>query len=432
MTYNEVLAYLYASTPDFQKVGGAAYKPGLSRSLALDEQSGFPHQAYQTIHVGGTNGKGSVSHLLSAVLQLSGYKTGLFTSPHLVDFRERIRVDGAMISREYVTNYVNSRKNYYEQLKPSFFEVTSSMAFDYFKDEQVDVAIIEVGLGGRLDSTNIISPALSVITNISFDHTQFLGDSLEKIAEEKAGIIKPHTPIVVGNAVNASIRSVFEEKALSVKAPIYFAKDANLLTDASWDAKKGWLFKIADLGNIYGELSGWAQQENAATVLTAIECLRRQGLIIPNEAIKRAFAEVVRLTGLMGRWQTLQDQPQVVCDTGHNSGGWTYLGKQLQQIVDEGRALRMVIGMVNDKDIHSVLQLMPKDAQYFFTQPSNERALPADLFKEQALVHHLKGQSYSTVEEAVQAALFEASPDDFIFIGGSTFVVADALPLFMH
>lgn len=430
MTYDETLAYLFASTPDFQKVGGAAYKPGLNTSHAIDERSGYPHKAYHTIHVGGTNGKGSVSHLLAAVLQQSGYKVGLFTSPHLLDFRERIRVNGEEMSKEYVVNYVAENKPFYEQIKPSFFEVTSGMAFDYFKDQQVDLAIIEVGLGGRLDSTNIISPILSVITNISFDHTQFLGDTLEKIAYEKAGIIKAHTPVVIGNAEEEAVRQVFVDKAEEVGAPISFAKESGVITESDWSVEKGWRYETTDFGTLYSELSGWVQQENAATVLTAIRCLREQGVQIVDEAVKQGFAEVVELTGLKGRWQTLQQQPQVVCDTGHNSGGWAYLGKQLERIQENGKTLRMVVGMVNDKDIHSVLALMPKSAVYYFTQPSIDRALPASFFRDQAATHGLVGEVYSTVEEAVRTAISEASPNDFVFIGGSTFIVADALSLF--
>lgn len=430
MTYEETLAYLFASTPDFQRVGGAAYKPGLDRSHALDAHADYPHKSYRTIHVGGTNGKGSVSHLLAAILQESGYKTGLFTSPHLVDFRERIRVNGIPVSQEYVVDYVAKHNTFYEQLKPSFFEVTSSMAFDYFKEAAVDIALVEVGLGGRLDSTNIISPMMSVITNISLDHMQYLGDSIEEIATEKSGIIKPHTPVVIGNADELSVHSIFIDRTDSLQAPIVFAKETEVLKSAEWDAQSGWTYETVNFGQLKGELNGWAQEENAATVLTAVQELRKLGLTIPDQAVKQGFEKVVELTGLKGRWQTLQNSPHVVCDTGHNSGGWVFLGKQLEQIAASGTPLRMVVGMVNDKDIHSVLRLMPKNATYYFTQPSNERALPASFFRGQAAVYKLEGTAYPSVELAIKAALAEASPNDFIFIGGSTFIVADALPLF--
>lgn len=429
MNYEETLHYLYTSIPMFQHVGASAYKPGLETSRALDNYLGNPHRAYQTLHVGGTNGKGSTSHLLAAILQLSGYKVGLYTSPHLVDFRERIRVNGEKIPQSYVVDFVERYRRQFEPLKPSFFELTSTMAFAYFRDMHVDYAIIEVGLGGRLDSTNIITPVLSVITNISKDHTQFLGNTLEEIAGEKAGIIKPGVPVVIGDVDKENVMRVFREKAREVNAPLYASTELAPLQSCELGEDNRWHFRTKDFGELTGELSGMVQARNASTVLTSVSVLREIGIPIPVEAVRDAFARVVELTGLMGRWQTVHTSPRVVCDTGHNTGGWEFLSRQLADEAKRCRTLRMVVGMVNDKDIDGVLSLMPKEAVYYFTQASIARALPVDEFAEKACRHGLKGGTYPNVGEAVRSALQDASEEDFVFVGGSTFIVADAYPL---
>lgn len=429
MNYEETLHYLYTSIPVFQHVGASAYKPGLETSRALDNYLGNPHRAYQTLHVGGTNGKGSTSHLLAAILQLSGYKVGLYTSPHLVDFRERIRVNGEKIPQSYVVDFVERYRRQFEPLKPSFFELTSTMAFAYFRDMHVDYAIIEVGLGGRLDSTNIITPVLSVITNISKDHTQFLGNTLEKIAGEKAGIIKPGVPVVIGDVDKENVMRVFREKAREVNAPLYASTELAPLQSCELGEDNRWHFRTKDFGELTGELGGMVQARNASTVLTSVSVLRKIGIPIPVKAVRDAFARVVKLTGLMGRWQTVHTSPRVVCDTGHNTGGWEFLSRQLADEAKRCRTLRMVVGMVNDKDIDGVLSLMPKEAVYYFTQASIARALPVDEFAEKACRHGLKGGTYPNVGEAVRSALQDASEEDFIFVGGSTFIVADAYPL---
>lgn len=431
MTYEETLHYLYTSIPVFQHSGASAYKPGLDTTLALDNYLGNPHTAYKTIHIAGTNGKGSVSHLLAAVLQQAGYKVGLYTSPHLVDFRERIRVNGEMIDREYVMDFVERHRSFFEPLHPSFFELTSSIAFDYFRSRQVDYAIIETGLGGRLDSTNILTPILSIITNISLDHTQFLGDTIEKIAGEKAGIIKRGVPALIGEVAADSVASVFTETASALDAPLYFAQKMDVLSEIYPTLTGKWLFVTAEYGEVLGELGGMVQPNNARTVLAALHLLTHlYNMPLARKAVCEGFGQVVEITGLKGRWQTLRKQPLVVCDTGHNIGGWEYLSRQLQMEKERHPHLYMIVGMVNDKDIDGVLALMPKEASYFFTQASISRALPAAEFAARAGRHGLSGTVCDRVEDAVRQALEQADPEDLIFIGGSTFVVADALPLF--
>ena len=408
MNYQDTLEYLYNSIPMFQQVGGAAYKEGLENTLALDEHFGHPHQRYHTIHVAGTNGKGSCSHTLAAILQEAGYKVGLYTSPHLVDFRERIRVNGIPIPEEDVIRFVEKERSFFEPLHPSFFELTTAMAFRSFANAQVDVAVIEVGLGGRLDCTNIIRPDLCVITNISFDHVQFLGDTLPKIASEKAGIIKTGIPVVIGETTPET-RPVFQAKANEVHAPIYYAED----------------YEREDYPGIDFELKGLYQKKNKQTLLTALPLLKNAGYHIDEQAIRNGFAHVTRLTGLMGRWQRLQDSPTLICDTGHNVGGIRYIAEQLKE--EKYRLLHIVMGMVSDKDIHGVLALMPKDAVYYFTQASVKRAMPADKLKKLANEAGLQGECYADVPSAVRAAQKESLPEDFIFVGGSSFIVADLL-----
>lgn len=431
MTYEETLHYLYTSTPVFQHSGASAYKPGLGTSIALDNYLDNPHKAYKTIHVGGTNGKGSVSHLLAAILRQSGYKVGLFTSPHLVDFRERIRVNGKKISKEYVVDFVERHRATFEPLHPSFFELTSTLAFDYFRAEKVDFAIIEVGMGGRLDSTNIITPILSIITNISLDHTQFLGDTVEKIAFEKAGIIKPEIPALVGEVYEQSVAQIFAETAVKNNTLVYFASREELLNESYLMDTGEWYYDSVEYGQLFGELGGVAQVRNAKTVLAALNLLESMNIDIPQEAVREGFEHVVELTGLMGRWQLLQEKPRVICDTGHNTGGWQYLNMQLKEEIKRSRHTIMIIGMVNDKDINGVLELMPTEAIYYFTQASVERAMPAAEIAAMGLMHGLNGIIIDNVASAVERALSVANDEDTIFIGGSNFVVADALPLFI-
>lgn len=408
MDYQNTLSYLYNSAPMFQQVGSSAYKEGLENTLALDEHLGHPHHSFQSIHVAGTNGKGSCSHTIAAILQEAGYRVGLYTSPHLVDFRERIRVNGQPISEEYVIRFVEKERSFFEPLQPSFFELTTAMAFRYFADEKVDVAVIEVGLGGRLDCTNIICPDLCIITNISFDHTQFLGDTLEKIAKEKAGIIKTDIPVVIGETTPET-KPVFLKKAQEVDAPIYFAEENDR----------------EDYPDIECELKGLYQRKNTRTILTALPLLKEAGYRLDEQSVRSGFAHVVEQTGLMGRWQKLQDSPTLICDTGHNVGGMTYIVEQLRQ--QSYRQLHIVIGMVNDKDIRGVLALLPKEATYYFTKASVKRALPENELQDLAATTGLQGTCYPDVSTAVLAAQKESLPEDFIFVGGSSFIVADLL-----
>ena len=404
MTYEETVEYLFNSTPLFQNVGKEAYKEGLANTLALDAHFGHPHTTFKTIHVGGTNGKGSTSHSLASVLQCAGYKVGLFTSPHLKDFRERIRINGEMISEDYVVRFVEEHRGFFEPLHPSFFELTTALAFKYFAEQKVDVAVIEVGLGGRLDCTNIISPVLSIITNISFDHVQFLGNTLEKIAGEKAGIIKHGVPVVIGETTPET-RPVFEAKAKAVDTELVFAEEQ-------------------DVDEVPFELGGDYQKKNLRTILTALGILKHT-FCISKENILEGLSTVCRRTGLMGRWQTLNTCPTVVCDVGHNVGGFEYIVKQLAR--QKYATLRIVIGMVNDKDINGVLALLPKQATYYFTRAKVRRAIQPEELQEKAREYKLKGNCYPTVADAYKVAMQEASTDDFIFIGGSCFVVAEAL-----
>ena len=408
----------------FQNIGAQGYKEGLANTLALDEHLGHPHRSYKTIHVAGTNGKGSCSHTIAAILQCAGYKVGLYTSPHLVDFRERIRVNGEMVSEDYVVKFVEEQRPFFEPLQPSFFEVTTALAFKYFHDMEVDVAVVEVGLGGRLDCTNIISPVLSIITNISFDHTQFLGDTLSQIAKEKAGIIKTGIPVVVGETTDET-RPVFAAKAAEVNTDIVFAEEEPEVLSFKSSVANGMTYKTKTLGRLTGELSGLCQEKNTNTILKVLPLLRKAGFIFTDKNVRDAFAHVCGLTGLMGRWQVVQTAPTVVCDTGHNVGGFQYIVEQLREQSAKSDKLRIVFGMVNDKDISTVLSMLPKEAIYYFTKASVKRALDENELRRMAAAYGLEGQPYPTVDDAYHAALKDASPDDFIYVGGSSYVVAD-------
>lgn len=424
MDYQQTVEYLFNSTPVFEKVGATAYKEGLYNTHELDRHFGHPHTKFKTIHVAGTNGKGSCSHTLAAILQAEGYRVGLYTSPHLVDFRERIRVNGKCISEQYVVDFVEQERGFFEPLHPSFFELTTALAFKYFAECEVDIAVIEVGLGGRLDCTNIITPVLSVITNISFDHTQFLGDTLAKIAGEKAGIIKPGVAVVVGETTPET-RPVFEHKAIEVGAPATFAEDTPEILQAKPADDGGIDYLTASMGELHGELGGAYQAKNANTVLHAVAELRRMGIVRHDEAIRKGFADVCESTGLMGRWQTLRHKPHVVCDTGHNVGGWEYLAPQIKD--QKCRCTRIVFGMVDDKDIDHVMEMLPKTATYYFTQATTHRAIPAERVANDGHSHKLEGKAYGSVYEAYRAAMADATEDDFVFVGGSSYVVADLL-----
>ena len=416
MNYQETTEYLFNSTPVFEKIGAKAYKPGLQTTFALDEHFGHPHQKYKTIHIAGTNGKGSCSHTLAAILQSQGYKVGLYTSPHLVDFRERIRVNGECVPEQYVIDFVEENRAFFEPLYPSFFELTTAMALKYFAEQKVDYAVIEVGLGGRLDCTNIITPILSIITNISFDHTQFLGNTLAEIAGEKAGIIKPGVPVVIGEYLPET-RPVFENKAKEEKASILFAQD--------FDTNH---LESSETCDVDMELKGSYQERNKKTILAALHILR-QKLAISDEAIREGFAHVCELTGLRGRWEKLNDAPLTICDTGHNLAGWSYLAPQINAVKAETK--HIVFGMVDDKDVAHVLQLLKEKLEnrvkYYWTQPSTKRAIPVEKLSELALKFGLHGSLYHSVKEAYKAALNNAEKDDFIFVGGSSYVVADLL-----
>lgn len=424
MNYEATLNYLYNSAPLFQHIGKDAYKEGLDNTYRLDEYFGHPHRHFRTIHVAGTNGKGSCSHTLAAILQSAGYKTGLYTSPHLVDFRERIRINGQPVPQSFVVDFVERHRVFFEPLHPSFFELTTAMAFHYFATEGVDVAIIEVGLGGRLDCTNIIRPDLCLITNISFDHVQFLGDTLAKIAAEKAGIMKEGVPVVIGETTPET-RLVFSEHANAVHAPIVFAEDEKLLRDARIDEHGKRIYQTADYAELEGELGGLCQLKNTNTLLSAIRQLKQIGYRFTEADVRRGFAHVCELTGLMGRWQKLGEHPTLICDTGHNTGGISYIAEQLRHQTYE--RLHIVLGMVNDKDISGVLALLPRDATYYFTRASVKRALPETDLQAMAVKAGLKGHAYPDVRTAVAAAQKEASEKDFIFVGGSSFIVADLL-----
>lgn len=424
MNYKETLAYLYDSVPMFQQIGKSAYKEGLENTYRLDEYLNHPHRRFKTIHVGGTNGKGSCSHTLAAILQAAGYKTGLFTSPHLIDFRERIRVNGQMVPEEFVTSFVDKHRSFFEPLSPSFFELSTAMAFQFFAEQQIEIAIIEVGMGGRLDCTNIITPDMCVITNISLDHTQFLGNTLAEIAREKAGIIKKEIPVIIGETT-LETKSEFIIKAQKENAPVIFAEEEKLLINSEKESSGNWLYQTKNYINLRGELGGFCQLKNTNTLLSAIRQLIKSGYNISEESIRKGFESVCEMTGLMGRWQKIGSHPTIICDTGHNIGGITYIVDQLSR--QTYQKLHIIIGMVNDKDITGVLSLLPHNAAYYFTRASVKRALPENELMEIASQIGLKGHSYPNVSAALHAAKDSAAPEDFIFVGGSSFIVADLL-----
>ena len=425
MNYQETLDYLFNALPMFQRVGASAYKADLTNTIALCIHLGNPQEQFKSIHVAGTNGKGSTSHSLASIFQAAGYKTGLYTSPHLKSFTERIRINGEEINKEDVVQFVATHKGFLDQLQPSFFEMTVGLAFWYFAKEEVDIAIIEVGMGGRLDSTNVISPELCVITNIGFDHTQFLGDTLPQIAGEKAGIIKEAVPVVVSHT-QKEIQSVFLQKAASMQANLVFA-------DQRWEVRKireaafrkaSYTVKVGkEIFDLEFDLQGDYQRFNLPGILESVEQLRQQGWKLTKQALQLGLAHVSEYTGLKGRWQILQTQPLTIADTGHNEAGILEVVNQLKNYTYS--QLWMVIGMVNDKDISKVLELLPSDATYIFCQANLPRAMDAELLASKALEKGLSGQVIPKVTEAIEFARKNAGADDLIFIGGSTFVVAE-------
>ncbi len=426
MNYEDTCDWLFCKTANFEHQGQTGYKAGLNNMLRLDDCYGHPHRDFKCIHVTGTNGKGSVSHTLAAILQSSGYKVGLYTSPHVLDFSERIRINGTPISKDYVVRFVEEGHKQFEAIGCTFFEIATAMAFKYFSDEQVDIAVVEVGLGGRLDSTNIITPILSVITNVSLEHTQILGNTVGQIAFEKGGIIKDGVPVVIGEASPES-RRVFVSLAQHHHAPICFAEDEQEIRSATPIADSSVIsYETVHWGAFRGELYGTYQIKNTRTILKAVDVLVRLGIVKKQEqVVKEAFANVSKITGLTARWQTVATSPTVICDIGHNIAAWENLGKQLAAL--KGGKLHIIFGMVSDKDVNGVLALAPKNAIYYFTQPSTHRALPVQRLREAAVRSGLSGDCYATVEEAYAAAQKAAQESDYIFIGGSNYVVSDFL-----
>jgi len=429
MNYQETLSWLFSQLPMYQRQGKAAYKADLKNTLELDQYFNHPHHKFKSIHIAGTNGKGSVSHMLASILQESGYKVGLYTSPHLKDFRERIRLNGEMVSEKFVVEFVEAHQVKFKEIQPSFFEMTVAMAFDYFAKEEIDIAVVETGMGGRLDSTNIVSPDLSIITNIGLDHTVFLGNSVPEVAAEKAGIIKKEVPVIIGET-QAETKSVFEEFALKKNTKLHFADqyyeaDYSMLTV---DNKQ--LFNIKHKDNIeYSDLildlTGNYQKKNLFTVLRAIDLLNEQGYKIEKSQIYGGLANVVSNTGLKGRWQILAYNPTIVCDTGHNLEGMTLVLDQIKQT--PYNKLHMVFGVVDDKNIEKLLTILPKVAEYYFTKADIPRALDENILKEKAKGAGLNGKSFTKVKDALNNAKKNAGVNDLIFIGGSTFVVAEVV-----
>ncbi len=430
MNYNETLQWLFQQLPMFQRVGQAAYKADLSNTVALLKALKNPQDDFRVIHVAGTNGKGSVSHMIASILQEAGYKTGLYTSPHLKDFRERIRINGAMIPEEQVVAFVNRHQTWLEAHKISFFEMTVGMAYEYFQKEQVDFAVLETGMGGRLDSTNVSNPVLSVITNIGYDHMAFLGNTLEKIAFEKAGIIKEGIPVVIGRK-QPETRPVFEKTAAEKNAPLSFAEDHFELKSVHTAHREEkhydiWRDNVLFLEDLNSPLLGEYQMENIATVFQCFRVLNETGIIaIDKDTLAEGLVSTLANTGLKGRWTVLSTNPMTIADTGHNIDGIRAVVQQLMTLDYEH--LHFVFGMVSDKDRSPILRLLPKNATYYFCKPEIPRGLDAETLKEEAAEFKLKGQSYSSVSHAYSSAVNNAGPHDLVFVGGSTFVVAEII-----
>ena len=427
MNYTECLDFLYSQLPMFQRQGAAAYKADLSNTIALMDMLDHPQKSFPAIHIAGTNGKGSSAHMISSVLQQQGYKTGLYTSPHLVDFRERIRVNGEMISEEAVVKFVENHKERFTPIQPSFFEITFAMALDYFRAEDVDIVVMETGMGGRLDSSNVVEPVISLITNIGLDHTQFLGDTISKIAVEKAGIIKTEIPVIIGQKQNDT-KEVFEKASIEHNAPLYYAEDIVRLESRTSDKKLCFEVRIAKRrkGIICIPLLGKYQERNLKAVLATLYYLDAQGdFPVSDENIRKGLACTIKSTGIQGRWQILADNPKIICDTGHNVDGLSLVVEQLSK--EKYSKLHFVLGMVNDKDLSHVLDLLPSNAIYYFCKADIPRGLPANQLSKEANSLGLKGESYKSVNKAFAAAQKNANANDLIFVGGSTFTVAEVL-----
>jgi dihydrofolate synthase / folylpolyglutamate synthase len=429
MTYIQTIEFLYSQLPAYHRVGKAAYKNNLDNTLALDDYFGHPHRKFKTIHIAGTNGKGSVSHMIASVLQEAGWKTGLYTSPHLKDFRERIRVNGRMIPKREVTAFVDKHRSIIGKISPSFFEMTVTLAFDHFANEKVDVAVVEVGLGGRLDSTNIINPVLSVITNIGHDHMDLLGNTIQKVAAEKAGIIKPEVPVIVGET-QPETEEVFLAKAAETGSSIYFADKSYKCSlfdpELNSEQRKYTVNNLTEsrLSSGSTPLGGDYQQFNLQTVYQATRLLK-DDFKISDRNLEDGIRKVVKNTGLQGRWQVIGREPLIICDTGHNKEGLEYVLQQLSKIPATG--LHMVIGFVSDKDLTSILPMFPLNARYYFTRAKVQRALDERILQSRAAEYGLKGDCYNDVNEALSAARSKALSSDLIFAGGSTFIVAEII-----
>ncbi|MBL4561094.1 MAG: bifunctional folylpolyglutamate synthase/dihydrofolate synthase [Labilibaculum sp.] len=428
MNYKETLNYMFTKLPMYQRTGKAAYKADLDTTLALDEYFNHPHEKFKSIHVGGTNGKGSVSHTIASVLQAAGYKVGLYTSPHLRDFRERIKVNGELVSEDYVVDFIGKHQCKFEELSPSFFEMTVAMAFDYFADQEVDVAVVEVGLGGRLDSTNIITPLLSVITNISKDHTGLLGSELTQIAGEKAGIIKESVPVIIGEKQEELI-DVFTRIASDKNSDLQFSEDQyEIMSYDIVNSKRNLVFKASDNNsrvNLSCDLLGSYQVKNIRTALCVFDELINQAWNISDKSIKQGISEIVKRTGLLGRWQIIGNDPDVICDTGHNVAGIKEIIMQIESM--DYRNLHIVFGVVDDKDINEIFELMPKAASYYFCCANIPRALDPKILAAKAQAYDLVGNTYPSVKIALEAAKANAQENDLVFLGGSTFVVAEVV-----
>lgn len=427
MTYDEAIEFLFAQLPMFSRIGPAAYKNNLDNSIALSESLGNPHHNFKSIHIAGTNGKGSTSHMLAAILQSCGYRTGLYTSPHIKDFRERIRINGEMIGREFVASFTEKTKSICLEMKPSFFELTVAMAFEYFSTGNVDIAIIETGLGGRLDSTNIISPILSVITNIGYDHTNLLGETLTQIASEKAGIIKQNTPVVIGETLPET-KPVFEKKANDINAEVHYAESYYQILESSPE-KNQLRCKLHDsihqkMSEYLLDLPGKYQIKNLRTVLTAISLLNQMGYNVNDNQIKTSLAQVKKSTGLKGRWDLVSEKPDLICDVGHNKDGIKEIISHLQQYYPK-RQTHFIMGFVNDKDVSSVLGLFPKEGKYYFSNAHIPRAMPHQELRALAAEKNIFGESFDDVNEAIRSALNNAAKEDVVIVCGSFFVVAE-------
>ncbi|MFC2137119.1 bifunctional folylpolyglutamate synthase/dihydrofolate synthase [Bacteroidota bacterium] len=428
-TYNEILDYLYNKLPYYQRAGKIAYKADLNNSIKIDDYFGNPHKKYKSIHIAGTNGKGSVSHMIASVLQSAGYKVGLYTSPHLKDFRERIKINGEEIPKEEIISFVKDNIAFFNEIQPSFFEITVAMAFYYFAKENVDFAVVEVGLGGRLDSTNIITPVFSVITNISLDHTELLGNTKELIAKEKAGIIKNNVPVIIGQ-IDPIVDKVFEDKAKLNKSDIYFADKMHSVEYSMLSIDNKQVIQVLKNGeiiypNIKTDLLGVYQVKNIITTIASIELLKSKSINIDKSAIYNGLENVVKITGIQGRWEILGANPRIVCDTAHNEEGLKQVVNQIKNT--PYKKLHMVMGFVEGKDLDSILKLLPQDATYYFTKAQIPRALNEEKLHNLAANCELKGEMYKSVIEGLNAAKSNAQPEDFIFIGGSTFIVAEVI-----